>query len=309
MDKAGRGQARGTTHGRERTGIALILAAVLCFSVIDATSKTLARDYPVLQVAWARYFFHFIVFTPPTLWRFRSGLYLTKRPALHVVRALLLVGVTALLIGGLAYLPLADATALTFVTPLIVVVLSALVMGEKIEAHQRAAVGIGFLGVLIIVRPGGELMHWASFLVLGMAFCFAGYHLTTRVLNRTEMPVTTLFYTATVGTIVSSVWLPFVWQWPTPTGWALMLLLGTLGGGGHYLLIVAFRYASPAIAAPFMYAQLVFATALGWAIFDYVPTAWTILGAALIVAGGLWSWWHERRIRANESTLPVASDA
>lgn len=309
MVQTERAQARGTPDGRERKGIALIIAAVLCFSIIDATSKTLAHDYPVLQVAWARYFFHFLVFTPPTWWCFRRSLYLTKRPGLHVVRALLLVGVTALLIGGLAYLPLADATALTFVTPLIVTVLSAVVMREKIESHQRAAVGIGFLGVLIIVRPGGELMHWASFLVLGMAFCFAGYHLTTRILNRTEMPVTTLFYTATVGSIVSSVWLPFVWQWPTPMGWALMLLLGTLGGGGHYLLILAFRYVSPAIAAPFMYIQLVFATALGWAIFDYVPNAWTVVGATFIVAGGLWSWWRERRLRGGDPVESASADA
>lgn len=296
---------RGTLAGREGRGIVLILLAVLCFALLDATSKTLARDYPVLQVAWARYFFHLLIFTPVTWWRHGRALYRTRRPALHVVRALLLVAVTVLFIAALAHLPLADATALAFVTPLIVTVLSVVFLKEKVGPRRWAAVGLGFLGVLVIIRPGAGVVHWASFLVLAMSVCYAGYQLTTRALNRTELPVTTLFYTAVVGTVAGALPLPFIWEWPTAQGWALMLLLGLLGGGGHFILIVALRYASPAIVAPFMYVQLLYATALGAAVFGQLPDLWTAAGAALITAGGLWTWWRERqRQRAAAQPAP-----
>lgn len=282
--------ARGTLAGREARGIALILLAVLCFSVLDATTKTLAREYPVAQVAWSRYFFHLLIFTPITWWQYRGAIVRTQRPGLHVLRSMLLVSVTVLFVGALVYVPLADATALSFITPLIVTVLSVLFLKEKVGPHRWAAVAVGFVGVLVITRPGFGAVHWASFLVLAMAVCFAGYQLTTRALNATELPVTTLFYTAAVGTVATSLPLPFLWEWPTPTGWLLMVVVGFLGGGGHFLLIVALRYASPATVAPVMYVQLVYAALLGWLLFGEAPDAWTATGAALIAAGGLWTW-------------------
>ncbi len=299
MTEADTVPARGTLAGREGRGIALVLLAVLCFGVLDATSKTLAQDYPVMQVVWARYFFHLVIFTPVTWWHHRGAVFATRRPGLHVVRALLLVSVTVLFVVALSYMPLADAPALSFVSPLIVTLRSVLFLKEKVGLTRWAAVGLGFLGVLVIIRPGAGVMHWASFLVLGMAVCFAGYQLTTRALNRTELPVTTLFYTALVGTVAGSLPLPFVWVWPSAEDWVLMLLLGFLGGFGHFILIIALRHASPAIVAPFMYVQLIYATVLGALLFGQVPDLWTAAGAGLITAGGLWSLWCERqRMRA-----------
>lgn len=282
--------ARGTLAGREARGVALILLAVLCFAVLDATTKTLGREYPVAQVAWSRYFFHLLIFTPITWWQYRGAIVRTRRPGLHILRAMLLVSVTVLFVAALVHVPLAAATALSFITPLLVTVLSVLFLNEKVGLQRWAAVALGFLGVLIITRPGFGAVHWASFLVVAMALCYAGYQLTTRALNTTELPVTTLFYTAAVGTVATSLPLPFVWEWPTPSGWLLMVLVGILGGGGHFLLIVALRYASPATVAPVTYVQLVYAALLGWLVFGDAPDGWTVVGAALIAAGGLWTW-------------------
>ncbi len=290
----GKQRGRGTLVGREGRGIALLLLAVLCFSLLDATSKTLAQDYAVAQVAWARYFFHLLIFTPLTWWHYGAATAHTRRLGLHVVRAALLVAVTVLFITALVYVPLADATALSFVTPLLVTILSVLLFKERIGRHRWAAALVGFLGVLIIIRPGAGVAHWASFLVLAMALCYAFYQLATRSLNRTELPATTLFYTAVVGTALTALSLPFVWQWPTPSDWLLMALLGVLGGAGHLILIVALRFASPAMIAPFMYVQLLYATGWGWLLFDQIPDGWTAVGATLIAVAGLWTWWRER---------------
>ncbi len=147
---------------------------------------------------------------------------------------------------------------------------------------------VGLIGTLVIVRPGFAEVHWAYGLVILLAFIFATFVINTRILTRTEKPVPMLFYTALVGCTGSSLVVPFYWQMPTLEQWGLMAVMGALGGGSHLLLIHAYRVATASLLAPFQYAQIVFAAAFGWLVFNDLPDAWMIVGTAIVVASGLY---------------------
>src|SRR3546814_6438259 len=158
----------------------------------------------------------------------------------------------------------------------------------RVGPRRWAAVLVGLAGTLVIVRPGFAEVHWAYGLVVVLAFIFATFVINTRILTRTEQPIPMLFYTALVGAAGASLALPFVWQTPTPGQWALMALMGAIGGGSHLLLIHAYRAAPASLLAPFQYAQLVFAGAYGWLVFGDLPDAWMLAGTAILVASGLY---------------------
>jgi drug/metabolite transporter (DMT)-like permease len=269
--------------------IFLMLGATLCFAVLDATAKHLARTYPVPMLVWARYLVHFVLMlfllAPSLRWK----LVATRRPGRNIVRALLLVAITGLNFAALRLLPLAETTALLFVTPLLVGLLAAPLLGERLSAARWLASLAGFGGVLLIARPGGILDPTGLVLALGAAGCYAIYQIQTRVLSATETPVTMLFYTALVGTVSLSLAAPLYWSGPFPDAAdALRIaLLGILGGTGHYLLIRAFAGAPASVLSPFLYFQLVWATLLGWFAFDHWPDGTTLLGMAIIAAGSL----------------------
>mgnify|MGYP003344976223 FL=1 len=213
-----------------------------------------------------------------------------------LLRSTLLAGVTLMFFLAVSHLPLADVTAVSFATPLIVTALGALVLGETVGARRWTAVFIGFCGVLIIVRPTGTV-HWAVFVTLAMAAGNAVFQILTRVASRYDSPHTSASYTAIVGAIVLTAVAPFVWKTPDLLGWVLHVLIGLAGGVGHYALASAYNQAPASTLAPFTYLQLVWITIAGLVVFGDFPDGWTILGAAIVVASGIYVFYREARRR------------
>lgn len=268
-------------------GIAFLLSATVVFALMDATLKYLARFYPVPGLVWARYAAHMglmIVILGP---RLRLDLVRTKQPGMQVLRAACLLGTTLFFVYALRYLPMAQALAISFIAPLLVTALSVKFLAERVAPMQWFAVAVGLAGVLIIVRPGGGVFGPAALLPLCGAVCFSFYQIITRRLAGRDNPFTTLFYTALVGALLMSAALPFAWVWPDPWHGVLLVCAGLLGGTGHFLLIKAFEQAPASALAPFGYAQLVWAVALGYLVFGDLPDAWALAGMGVIVASGL----------------------
>jgi drug/metabolite transporter (DMT)-like permease len=280
-------------------GIALMLAAVLMFALLDASSKHLSQTFAVPLLVWARYAVHFVlmlVFLAPSR---RGRLVATKRPLQQVVRALLLVGVTGFVMAAFRIMPLAETTALLFVTPLFVALLAGPMLGEKVGRLRWAAVVAGLAGMLLIARPnsaGGAMSVEGIALALAAAACYSLYQIQTRQLSPTEDTVTMVFYTALVGTATMSLALPWIWQgpWPSLIEALMIASLGILGGTGHYLLIRAFRHAPASTLSPLLYVQLIWATLLGWAVFGALPDAMAAAGMAIIAGAGLLLAWQAR---------------
>jgi drug/metabolite transporter (DMT)-like permease len=276
--------------------IGLVLGTTLCFAALDAVGKSLTADMHPIQVVWGRYAFHLLVLLP---WVVRKGpraAYATARPGLNVARAGLLCAVTLMFFTAIAHLPLVDAQAISFVMPLAIVALAHVVLGEKVGPRRWAAVLVGFAGVLLIVRPSGT-MHWAAVLCLAMALVNAGFHIVTRMLARTDPARTQLLYAGTAGTLVFSALVPFVWIDPSAFGWLGLATMGLLGAAGHWFLGEAYARAQPAMLAPYIYVQIVWAALLGWAVFDHWPDSWTLAGSAIVVAAGLYVFHRERVAR------------
>jgi drug/metabolite transporter (DMT)-like permease len=282
-------------------GIALLVLSVMCFAGLDATSKHLSQTYAVPLLVWARYTFHLLLmllFLAPSMGR---KLIVTTRPVLQVVRALMLVGVTGFAMAAFRFMPLAETTALLFVTPLIVALLAGPVLKERVGLRRWIAVALGFGGVLLIARPGGAITLPGILLTSIAALCYAIYQIQTRILSPTDGTWTMLFYTALVGTVAMSFGLPLFWGGPMPNLQdALMIAsLGIFGGTGHLLMISALRHASAATLSPFLYTQLIWATLLGWLFYDHLPDALAVAGMAVIAGSSLAvAAWERRQARA-----------
>lgn len=278
---------RALASERDR-GIALVLVTMLLFVVHDTISKYMTRHYPVTEVLWIRYVVHVVfmlaVFGP----RMKLGLVRTHRPALQVVRALFLIGSAFLFMNGLRFLPLADATAINFVTPLLVTAFSAPLLGEKVDARNWAAVVMGFGGMLVIVRPGGAMLQLAALFPFFSACCSGFFQIITRKFRGSENPVTTHFITGLTGMAVTGLAWNADWTMPTPEHAFFLLFLGIAVGIGHYLLIEALQRIGPAVAAPFSYTQFIWAMLFGLALFGDLPDFGTLLGSVIIVASGIY---------------------
>ena len=263
------------------------MLAVFLFSSMDTLAKFLLRSYPLPPLIFARYAVHTLLMLMLLAPRMGLDLLRTKRPGLQVLRGLLLVGSTGLFYLALRYLPLAEAAAITFVAPVMVTALSGPMLGERVGARQWLAVTLGFIGVLVIIRPGGGMLTYASVFPLITALLFALYQIMTRKLAGRENPFTTLFFTALVGTLAASLMLPFSWQSPSLKQAGLMVAIGCLGGLGHFLLIRAVEIASPTALAPFIYTQLVWSTLLAFVAFGEFPDLVSMLGMLVIITAGL----------------------
>lgn len=279
---------------RPGLGILLILCSGLLLSSQDALSKTLTAVYPVLLVVWLRYLSQNLLMLALFAPRMGWSLVRTQRPWLQLARGISLVAVTLLFYSALRHIPLGEATAVIFLAPLVVIVLSATVLKEHISRGLWLSVGCGLFGVLLIVRPGGALFTPASLLPLGAAFCFGFYQLLTRRLSGTDHPATSNFLSALVGTLSMTVLLPWTWQTPSLLDALLMALLGATALAGHMLLTHAYRFASAASLAPFTYGQIVTATLLGLLFFDHAPDAWSVLGMTVIILSGAALAWSQR---------------
>ncbi|MSO92692.1 MAG: DMT family transporter [Rhodospirillales bacterium] len=282
-----------------RRGILWMLLATVLLVSSDTIIKHLVRTYPALEVLWARFLFHLLLMTA-VFWRRLPVIVKSHRWDLQMVRGLSLAVSNGLFILGLRFIGLAEASAILFVSPLLVTVFSAPLLGEAVGVRRWIGVVAGFAGALIIIRPGTGMMHAGALLVLAGAVFSAANQMTTRALARYDIPLTTLFYTAVFGTAASSLFAPFGWVMPDTEGWLLMAAIGFLAGSGQFALIKAYQQSEAAAVAPFFYANLLWATGYGFLIFGDLPDIWTISGAVLIVASGLW-------VFRGEQTRPAAS--
>lgn len=269
-------------------GVLLILCAGLLLASHDGVSKYLTHTYPLIMVIWMRYFVQTLVMLLLFLPRMRWAIVRTRRPWLQLLRAISLLSISVLFIGGLRYIPLAEATAVMFLAPLIVTVLSALLLHEKVSKGQWIAVSVGFLGVLFIVRPGGALFTPAILLPVCASFCFAVYQLITRRLSSTDHAVTSNFLSGLFGTVILTALLPGHYRLDVAhVDLLFMLLLGVLAMTAHMLLTMALKYSTAATLAPFTYGQIIFAGLVGYLAFATLPDAWSILGVLIISCSGL----------------------
>ncbi|HJE28745.1 MAG TPA: DMT family transporter [Pseudomonas nitrititolerans] len=267
-------------------GVLLILLSGILLASHDGLSKYLTQLYPVFLVVWARYLAQVVLMLGMFAPRMGRRVFHTLRPWPQLLRGLSLVSVSIMFISGLRYIPLAEATAVIFLTPLMVTVASAL-LGERVSHSQWLAVGVGLLGVMIIVRPGGALFTPAVLLPFGAAISFTVYQLLTRRLSGTDHPVTSNFLSSLVGLLVMSVLVTFNWRTPSVHDAVLMASLGLMAMSGHLVLTQAFRYASAASLAPFTYGQIVFAGIVGFIAFGHIPDVEAIAGMTVIIASGL----------------------
>lgn len=283
------------TQGRNNLGgIQLMAAAILMFSLLDAQAKWLTQYLPALEIAWCRYAGHFVFMTALFWPRRRAGLLRTGKLTLQLVRSVLLVACTLLFFIAITYLPLADAVAISFVSPLLLTALSVPLLKEQVGIRRWSAVAVGFVGMLIIVRPGLGVMHWAAGLLLLMSLFYALFQIITRLISDTEDAITTLYYSALVGFVLLSLAVPFVWTAPPGLMEAAMMCgLGFFGGVGHYFLIRAYALAPAALLAPMSYGSLLTGTALGYAVWGDFPDLWTLTGAGILIATGAYIIYRE----------------
>jgi drug/metabolite transporter (DMT)-like permease len=275
-------------------GMLWMVAAGFGFVVMDTAGKYLTADYSTIQIAWARYLFHMLTVLPVLLaWR-GSAVFRTRRLGLQLLRSVFLLGATAFYFLALRYIPLATAAAIGFVAPLILTALSALILKEQVGPRRWSAVVVGFLAVLLIIRPGFGMVHWAMALPLLVAACFALYQITTRLLGAIDEWPVTLFYSGIVGLVAMSAAVPYDWRMPDLRGWAIMAFLGLAGALSHLFMIRAFTLAPASALAPLSYLQLAWAVALGYLVFGDLPDGWTVTGAVVIVLSGLYVWYRER---------------
>jgi drug/metabolite transporter (DMT)-like permease len=282
-----------------RRALPLFLVAGLCFASLDATAKYLAIEHTVLLITWARYAGQMVV-TIPFAWRGGGpGFWRTRRLGLQLVRSTMLLIATICFFGALRYLPLAEAAAVSFLAPIFIVLLSKPMLGERPTRARWAASIAGFLGILILLRPGSAVFHPATLLLFGMALSNALYQLLTRKLSG-EDPWTTLFYSSLVGTLGMSVALPWAFAGAPFTAHALTLfaLLGLFAGAGHWLLIRAYNAAPASLLTPFTYLQIIWATLYGYLVFGQLPDRLSALGMLVIVASGVLLLAYEARLRA-----------
>jgi len=282
-----------------RHGIYWMLLTMFLFVSMDTVAKYLTASYPVHQVVWARYIFHVLLLFawlgPRAPWVLR-----TRRLGLQLWRSLLLLLTTFFFFTALSFMALVDASVIMFIGPIVLTLLAALVLREHVGARRWSGVVIGFIGALIVIRPGTSMLQPAAVFAVAAACCYALYQITTRQLSYSDAPLTTLSYTALVGALLSSFAAPFGWVWPDAAGWALMALVGLIGGLGHFCVIKAFQAAPAAVVAPFGYSSIVWSTSFGFVIFEHLPDIWTIFGGTIIIGSGIYIL-HRERVRSRNA--------
>ncbi|HSN44853.1 MAG TPA: DMT family transporter [Casimicrobiaceae bacterium] len=283
--------------------VLLIVAALLCFTLIDAIIKLLTQRYPVPLLVFARWGVQVVALLLWLVPAMGTRLFRSRELPLQLARGVLLLGASLCFFNALKFLPLAEVTALTYLSPMLVALLSAVFLHERLTALRVAMIAAGLLGMLLIVRPGGEVFHGAALLALAAAGFNAAFQILTRKLAAEDARVT-LVYPAIVGTVLMSFATPWtgIEQAIPWVDVALIVVAGLVGTFGHFLFILAFQRAPASGLTPFTYVQLVWATVVGWAIFGRLPDAFSLAGMLVIAGSGLVVVLHERR----RSRLPVA---
>ena len=266
--------------------------ALACFAVLDTTTKHVTLVVPIVMAIWARYFFQALLITAVVLPLKGLAVLQTKNPRQQLIRGMLLAAVTGLAFSSLKFLPVGEFTAINMTSPLLVTLLAARTLGEHVSMQRVWLVCGGFVGTLIIVRPGTEMFGWSLLIPVALVLVNATFQLLTSKMARTEDAMTTQFYTTWVGTALTSI--PLFWFWVPVTETRVLLelvLMGAAGGAGHFLLILAFERSPAGALMPYMYAQIAFAMLGGWLVFDHVPDQLSVVGMGLIAlcgtAGGM----------------------
>jgi drug/metabolite transporter (DMT)-like permease len=288
-------------------GIGFVILSVACFAILDTTTKHISASVPILLALWFRYLIQAVFSTVFFLPKRGMSLFKTEHPKFQMVRGALLFGSSLCAFFGLKYLPVGEFTAIASITPLVVTLMGALSLGEKVRKLRWALVLGAFAGTMVIVRPGSQHFDWVLIFPLVLILTNSGFQLLTSRMARTEDPVTMNVLTGWVGTALGAFLLPFVWELPTDWFvWAQLLLMGSFATVGHYLLILAFSKAPAAVLTPYFYTQIVFAMLGGWLIFDHMPDHWTLVGIGVVtLCGALGAWLTVRESRIQ--IMPVES--
>ena len=284
-------------HARRR-GIALVSLATFCFAILDASAKWLVQSLPVVEVVWLRFATHVVLMALLLAPSHGRSLLHMHSWRLQLLRAAMLASMTGLNFWALQYLQLAETGAIQFSVPILIALLSAWWLHERLDARRILAIGAGFAGVLLVIRPGTQAFHPAIVLSVANAFLYAAFNLLTRRMAATESPQATQLLSAAGAALVLA---PFAWvHWQSPPSalhWGLIALCGLMGGLGHLLVAMAHRYATAAVLGPFLYQQILYLTLWGWLVFNQVPDALVVAGAAVVVCSGLYLLWVEMRRR------------
>jgi len=280
-------------------GIALILASTVFLGASDVTAKYLSATLPSIEIAWTRFLVFALIMSPAMLSGSRLYALQTRRPGLQVMRGVALLASSLFFISGLRFLPIAEASATGFVSPLFVTALSIVFLGESVGVRRWVATAVGLIGVLIILRPGSSAFHPAAFFPIVSALAWAGTLIMTRMMSGREHAATTMTYSAIVGVCILSALVPLVWVAPSWHDILFGIFIGVASTAGQWIVVLAFRYADASVLAPFSYTQLLWVSILGFIIFGELPDIWTVTGAAFIVGSGLYTA-HRERVRRSQ---------
>ena len=289
MSKKSGGASRAATT---LTGILLAIVAMVCFAALDTVTKYVSVSVPVFMAIWFRYTVQAVLTTAVVLPLRGRAVLRTAHPKFQVLRGVLLLSTSLLAFLSLRFMPVGEFTAIVMIAPLIITLLAATLLGERVTPLRWALVAGGFTGTLIIIRPGQEAFEWHTLLPISLAFCMAWFQTLTSKLAKTEDPATMHLYTGWVAALVSALGLPFVWQTlPSAQLWWLIALVGVLGAIGHFLLILGYQRAPAATLTPYLYTQIGFAMLGGWLLFSHVPDGFAFFGMAMIaVCGAAGAW-------------------
>ncbi|SDF18337.1 MULTISPECIES: DMT family transporter [Thalassobaculum] len=292
---------------RPALAIAMLLFAMFVFTAMDGVAKGLAgQGMPPERIILLRYLLVSAILLPVVLARWKHRPLRTTRPILHIVRGVLLIGSATLFVYAMRTLPLETATAIGFVSPLYVTALSIPFLGEKVGVRRWAAVGVGFVGVLVILRPGTESFVLAMLIPLFSSLCWAVGLIITRAMRGREGPLTILVWSTASGMIVIAPLGVAGWEMPTPIQWGMLVAIAACHAAGQYFTIRAFMMASASLLAPFSYSTIIWATLIGMFAFGSYPDIGTIAGTCLLAGAGLYVWHRERQV-TGQPTVPGGS--
>jgi drug/metabolite transporter (DMT)-like permease len=283
-------------------GISLILISSIFLSTSDATSKYLSASLPAIEIAWIRFTVFAIIMLPAMIPGSPLFALHTNRLRQQGLRGVTLVTSSLLFICGLGFLPIAEASATSFISPLFVTALSIVFLGEVVGVRRWLATAVGLIGVLIVLRPGTSSFHIAAIFPIVSALAWAASLIMTRMLSGKDAAITTMTYTSILGVSMMSLLVPIVWIAPTWHQVLFGVLVGVASTVGQWIVVIAFRYADASVLAPFSYIQLLWVSLLGFFLFGEVPDIWTITG--VIVASGLYTA-HRERVRRSQLLLLV----
>ena len=284
-------------------GIALMLCAMTVLPFLDVLAKTLGNQgLPILQIVWARMVFGALMTLPFAIRISGPQALVPRRPMMHALRAAFLIAATFFFFYALKFLAIADALAIFFVQPLLVTALSPLVLGEQVGRRRWVAVAIGFIGTLVIIRPGFQAFNFGMGLALAAGAALALYMLLTRRISGQDHALVTTFQTSLIGAGITSALVLLVWQAPTAEQWLLLLGVGFVATCGHYLIVRAYDYGEASMLAPLAYTEMIMATVVGWLFFGDFPDVWTFVGVGILIGCAIYISVRER-VRAQDAVL------